>query len=58
MTTWRDPGDPDPQLPPTEDDPDMERDPLERPPFDRDPEAQRAPGAEEDDPDSRPPMQA
>jgi hypothetical protein len=57
MTTWRDPGDPDPQPPPADDD--EERSPFERPPFDQDPEAQRAPGAGQEDPDSQqPPMQA
>ena len=58
MTMWRDPGDPDPQLPPKDDD-DEEPSPFERPPFDRDPEAQHAPGAGQEDPDSQaPPMQA
>lgn len=39
-------------------DDDGERAPFERPPFERDPEAQRAPGADGDDPDRSPPMQA
>ena len=57
MTTWQDPGDPDPQRPPTEDD-ENERSPFERPPFDQDPEAQHAPGAGEGDLEEPPPMQA
>lgn len=56
MTTWRDPGDPDPQMPPP--DTDDDRSPFERPPFEQDPEAQHAPGAEDDDAGSPPPMQA
>lgn len=60
MTIWRDPGDPrdpDPQPPP--DDEEDAPAPLQRPPFDRDPEAQRAPGAGQDDPNAQqPPMQA
>ena len=57
MTVWQDPGDPDPQLPP--DDDQDERSPFDRPPFDRDPEAQHAPGAGQDDAgDPQPPMQA
>jgi len=60
MSIERDPGDPNPQTPPGEDE---ERDPspFERPPFDRDPEAQHAPGEDEGikDPGSTPPpMQA
>ena len=57
MTHWRDPGDPDPQLPPQDDD-EEERSPFDRPPFDRDPEAQHAPGVEESDTGTPPPMQA
>jgi hypothetical protein len=67
MTIERDPGEPEPQHPPTDepdDQPDdrpddQERSPFERPPYERDPEAQRAPGAGEGDADSpQPPMQA
>ena len=57
MTVWQDPGDPDPQLPPADED-DEEKSPFERPPFERDPEAQHAPGAEDVDGDTPPPMQA
>ena len=55
MTIERDPGDPGPEPPPSE------RDGDDRPPFESDPEAQHAPGANEQDPDSKespPPMQA
>ena len=57
MTTWQDPGEPDPETPPTGDEP---RSPFERPPFEKDPEAQHAPGDNEQDPtsDTPPPMQA
>jgi hypothetical protein len=60
MTTWQDPGDPDPQTPPADEDRDKDRSPFERPPFDKDPEAQHAPGENEQDPtsDTPPPMQA
>ena len=60
MTIEQDPGDPDPQTPPRDDD-DREPSPFERPPFDQDPEAQHAPGANDGpgDPGSDPPpMQA
>ena len=61
MSIERDPGEPEPQVPPGEDDDDREPSPFERPPFERDPEAQRAPGEGEGigDPGSTPPpMQA
>jgi hypothetical protein len=57
MTVSQDPGDPDPQLPPRDED-EEEKSPFERPPFERDPEAQHAPGAGQDDAESPPPMQA
>jgi hypothetical protein len=60
MAIERDPGDPNPQMPPDDDD-DGERSPFERPPFERDPEAQHAPGEGEgtgDPGSSPPPMQA
>ena len=50
MTTWQDPGEPDPETPPTGDEP---RSPFERPPFEKDPEAQHAPGDNEQDPTRR-----
>jgi hypothetical protein len=58
VTDIRNPGDPDSETPPTnEDEPD--RSPLDRPPFDRDPEAQRAPGEDPEGLDSeQPPMRA
>lgn len=56
MQAWQNPPDPDTEQPPETDEQDN---PFERPPFDRDPEAQRAPGAGHEDPDSQqPPMQA
>jgi hypothetical protein len=61
MTIQRDPGDPDPQPPPSDRDDDREPSPFDRPPFERDPEAQHAPGEGEGigDPGSTPPpMQA
>jgi hypothetical protein len=60
MSIWRDPGDPDPeQSPPETPDDEHQRSPFERPPFDRDPEAQRAPGSGQEDPNGDPPpMQA
>lgn len=58
MSDIRNPGEPDSEGPPDEQD-ERERSPFDRPPFDRDPEAQRAPGEDpqglESDP---PPMQA
>jgi hypothetical protein len=58
LSDIRNPGEPDSETPPTEQD-EHDRSPFERPPFDEDPEAQRAPG---DDPDGTgaepPPMQA
>ena len=58
MTIQRDPGDPDPQLPPSNDEGD-EPSPFERPPFERDPEAQHAPGEGGGDADNpAPPMHA
>jgi hypothetical protein len=59
MTGWQDPGDPYPDTPPSDREGD-EPSPLERPPFDEDPEAQRAPGGGQEDPDTQqpPPMQA
>jgi hypothetical protein len=56
--TIQDPGDPEPYVPPKQDDDDQDN-PFERPPFQRDPEAQRAPGAGESDTGNpEPPMQA
>jgi hypothetical protein len=59
MAGWPEPSsDPTPETPPDPDSP-FEEPPFERPPFDQDPEAQHAPGAEGDDPNSSPPpMQA
>ena len=61
MTGIENPGDPYPETPPRDDE-GGERSPFERPPFDKDPEAQHAPGANEQEPDgapaSPPPMQA
>ena len=57
MNDIRNPGEPDQETPPTEPD----RSPFDRPPFDSDPEAQHAPGEDEQNPDSPtspPPMQA
>lgn len=57
MRTEQNPGDPEPTTP-TEDE---QRSPFDRPPFDEDPEAQHAPGENEQDPGSQqtpPPMQA
>jgi hypothetical protein len=59
--TWDNPTDPDrrpPDDPETPDDPGQPRQPDERPPFHEDPEAQRAPGSEDDSPGGGPPMQA
>ena len=57
MSDIRNPGEPDPEAPPSDDEHD--RSPFERPPFDRDPEAQHAPGDSPDGLDSdQPPMQA
>ena len=61
MHAWDNPTDPDrqpPDSPETPDDPGAPRMPGERPPFERDPEAQHAPGAEDEDPGGGPPMQA
>jgi hypothetical protein len=66
MHAWDNPRDPSRDLPPgTPETPDSEtpNDPAQRPPFDRDPEAQRAPGGGQEDPDTggpggQPPMQA
>jgi len=58
---WDNPTDPDrnpPDPPETPEDPGAPRMPGERPPFERDPETQRAPGAEDEDPGGGPPMQA
>jgi len=60
MSGINNPGDPSPEIPPS-DPAEEERSPFERPPFDRDPEAQHAPGENEQDPGSPaspPPMQA
>ena len=63
--TWRDPIDPGSETPPidrddpdrTPDDPSIDNPPNDPNPMLRDPEAQRAPGADEDGPDgSGPPM--
>jgi hypothetical protein len=59
MPTEQNPGDPEPWTPPGEDE--EQRSPFDRPPFDKDPEAQHAPGENEQDPGSQqtpPPMQA
>jgi hypothetical protein len=56
MASFQDPGDPDPQLPPKDDE--QPRSPFERPPFDEDPEAQHAPGDSEQGLETPPPMQA
>ena len=59
MMTEQGPSDPDTRTPPTEDD--EQPSPFDRPPFDKDPEAQHAPGINEQDPGSQqtpPPMQA
>jgi len=58
MRTIQDPGDPEPYVPPANEDEDDEESPFERPPFERDPEAQRAPGADESGAQQPPPMQA
>lgn len=62
MRTWDNPTDPDrgpPDVPDTPGDPDTPREPVEHPPFDEDPEAQRAPGAGDDESGGGPPpMQA
>ena len=61
MTIERNPGDPDPRTPPPGDSDDGQRNPFDRPPFEQDPEAQHAPGENEQNPDSPagpPPMQA
>lgn len=61
MHAWDNPTDPDrtpPETPENPDDPGQPRQPGERPPFENDPEAQRAPGAGDEDPGSGPPMQA
>jgi len=58
---WDNPTEPDrqpPDGPETPDDPGGPRQPGERPPFDQDPDAQRAPGSEDDNPGGGPPMQA
>ena len=44
--------------PATPDNPGAPRMPEERPPFDRDPEAQHAPGVEDENPGGGPPMRA
>jgi hypothetical protein len=56
MTRLQDPGDPDPQAPPRDED--EQRSPFDRPPFDKDPEAQHAPGDSEQGLETPPPMQA
>lgn len=57
MSDIRNPGEPEPESPPSNDEHD--RSPFERPPFDQDPEAQHAPGESPDGLDSDPPpMQA
>jgi hypothetical protein len=54
MHAWRNPSDPDPQMPPPDSD-----EPEDRLPVEDDQEVQRAPGAGQEDPDSQqPPMQA
>ena len=61
MHAWDNPIDPNqdpPDGPETPDDPGAPRDPGERPPFDQDPDAQHAPGSEDDSPGGGPPMQA
>lgn len=61
VRAWDNPTDPDrrpPESDETPDDPAGPRMPGERPPFESDPEAQRAPGAEDEDPGGGPPMQA
>ena len=58
MSGIENPGDPYPETPPSDPD-DEDRSPFERPPFDQDPEAQHAPGANDQEPDGTPPpMQA
>jgi len=56
MAGWPDP-ERDPGAPPDPDSP-SENPPFERPPFDQDPDAQRAPGAEDQSGAPPPPMQA
>jgi hypothetical protein len=57
VTDIRNPGDPDSETPPADDE--HQRSPFDRPPFDEDPEAQRAPGADPDGLETDPPpMQA
>ena len=57
MTDIRNPGEPDSETPPAEDEHD--RSPFDRPPFDEDPEAQHAPGETPDGTVGEPPpMQA
>lgn len=61
MHAWDNPTDPHrtpPDGPETPEDPGRPRQPDERPPYDEDPEAQRAPGAEDESPGGGPPMQA
>ena len=61
MSIERDPGEPEPQMPPGDRDENRDPSPFERPPFERDPEAQHAPGEGEsigDPGSSPPPMQA
>lgn len=61
MRAWDNPTDPNRQPPDTTeipDDPGEPRQPDDRPPFEHDPEAQRAPGPEEEDSGGSPPMQA
>lgn len=58
MSDIRNPGEPDSETPPAEQD-EHDRSPLDRPPFDEDPEAQRAPGETPDGTGNEPPpMQA
>ena len=61
MHAWDNPTDPHrspPDDPETPEDPGQPRQPGERPPFEEDPEAQRAPGAEDENPGGGPPMRA
>ena len=61
VRAWDNPTDPNrqpPETPEIPDDPGEPRQPDDRPPFDSDPEAQHAPGAEDDTTGEPPPMQA
>ena len=58
MRAWDNPTDPHRQPNDTPETPDDPGQPADRPPFEQDPEAQRAPGAEEEDSGGPPPMRA